>query len=120
MPGTLVVNLGEILQSITGNYLLATPHRVVTTEPRQSAAYFHGPSLDMELAPIELAARFSAAVANSPRHQNTGFMARAEETAAGIGDMRSDHKPAVYGEQLWNYFCRSYPDNVAAHYPDLS
>jgi len=76
VPGTLVVNLGEILQSITGNYLLATPHRVATTQPRQSAAYFHGPSLDMELTPIALDARFGAAVANSPRHQNTGFMAR--------------------------------------------
>lgn len=120
VSGTLVVNLGEILQSITGNYLLATPHRVVTTEPRQSAAYFHGPSLDMELAPIELDRRFAKAVANSPRHRTTGFMARADETAAGIGDMRSSHRPAVYGEQLWNYFCRSYPDNVAAHYPDQS
>jgi len=74
----------------------------------------------MELTPIALDARFGAAVANSPRHQNTGFMARAEETAAGVGDMRSSHKPAVYGEQLWNYFCRSYPNNVAAHYPDLN
>lgn len=119
VPGTLVVNLGEILQSITGNYLLATPHRVVTNEPRQSAGYFHGPSLDMELAPIALPERFANAVANSPRHQSAGFMARAEETQAGVGDMRSDHKPAVYGEQLWNYFCRSYPNNVAAHYPDL-
>ena len=24
----------------------------------------------------------------------------------------------VYGQQLWNYFCRSYPDNVARHHPD--
>ncbi len=120
IPETLVVNLGEILQSITGNYLLATPHRVVTSAPRQSAAYFHGPSLDMELAPIALSEKFTAAVAASPRHQNAGFMARAEETESGVGDMRSAHKPAVYGEQLWNYFCRSYPDNVAAHYPDVS
>ena len=119
VPGALVVNLGEILQSITGNYLLATPHRVIATAPRQSAGYFHGPSLDMELAPIALPEKFATAVANSPRHTNAGFMARAEETEAGIGDMRSNHKPAVYGEQLWNYFCRSYPDNVAAHYPDV-
>lgn len=118
VPGALVVNLCEILQSITGNYLLATPHRVITQTPRQSAAYFHGPSLDMELAPIELPARFVEAVANSPRHHGAGFMARAEETDAGVGDMSSDHRPAVYGEQLWNYFCRSYPDNVEAHYPD--
>lgn len=120
VPDALVVNLGEILQSITGNYLLATPHRVVTNAPRQSAGYFHGPSLDMELATIDLPMRFKQAVANSPRHQSAGFMARAEETVAGVGDMRSAHKPAVYGEQLWNYFCRSYPDNVKAHYPNLN
>ena len=39
-----------------------------------------------------------------------------EETEAGVGDMASHHKPAVYGEQLWNYFSRSYPDNVSKHY----
>ena len=49
VDNTLVVNLGEILQSMTGNYLLATPHRVVASTPRQSAAYFHGPSLEMQL-----------------------------------------------------------------------
>jgi hypothetical protein len=26
---------------------------------------------------------------------------------------------AIYGQQLWNYYVRSYPDNVRAHYPDL-
>ena len=45
-------------------------------------------------------------------------MARKHETEAGVGDMQSDYKPAVYGEQLWNYFSRSYPENVAAHSPD--
>ena len=25
----------------------------------------------------------------------------------------------VYGQQLWNYYLRSYPDNVRAHYPTL-
>lgn len=116
VPGALVVNLGEILQAMTGNYLLATPHRVVASSQRLSAAYFHGPSLDMPLSQIELAPRFASAVANSKRHSSAGFMARKEETATGVGDMRSSYQPGVYGEQLWNYFCRSYPDNVAKHY----
>lgn len=115
---TLVVNLGEILQSMTGNYLLATPHRVVATEQRQSAAYFHGPSLEMKLKPIALDPKFAAAVAESPRHMNAGFMARKEETDAGTGDMQSLHRPEVYGEQIWNYFSRSYPDIVEQHYPN--
>jgi len=120
VENTLVVNLGEILQSMTGNYLLATPHRVVANKPRQSAAYFHGPSLNMPLKPIALAPKFAAAVNQSPRHKNAGFMARKEETEAGTGDMRSLHRPEVYGDQIWNYFSRSYPDIVEKHYPQGS
>jgi isopenicillin N synthase-like dioxygenase len=43
VPDSFVVNLGEMLQAITGNFLVATPHRVITAEPRMSAGYFHGP-----------------------------------------------------------------------------
>ena len=37
----------------------------------------------------------------------------------GVADMASDHHPATYGDQLWNYFARSYPANVEAHYGPL-
>jgi isopenicillin N synthase-like dioxygenase len=118
IPGTFIVNLGEMLQSMTGNYFVATAHRVITAEPRMSAAYFHGPSLDTRLDPIDLDPRFADAVAASARHRSAGFMASADETAAGVSDMASDHHAATYGEQLWRYFVRSYPDNVARHHPD--
>jgi isopenicillin N synthase-like dioxygenase len=118
IPGTFVLNLGEMLQSMTGNYFVATPHRVITVEPRMSAAYFHGPSLDTRLDRIDLAPRFADAVAASPRHASAGFMASAAETDAGVGDMASKRHAATYGEQLWNYFVRSYPDNVARHHSD--
>jgi len=118
IPGTFVVNLGEMLQSMTGNYFVATAHRVITTERRMSAAYFHGPSLDTRLDPIDLDPRFADAVAASPRHAAAGFMASADETDAGVSDMASDHHANTYGEQLWNYFVRSYPDNVARHHAD--
>lgn len=116
-PGAFVINLGEMLQGMTGNYYVATPHRVFTEELRYSAGYFHGPSLATTLDPLPLARSYFEAVAASPRHAGAGFMARKHETEAGVGDMASSYKPAVYGEQLWNYFSRSYPDNVAAHYP---
>ena len=118
VPDSFVINLGEMLQGMTGNYYVATPHRVITTETRYSAGYFHGPSLDTPLTPIGLAPEYAEAVAASPLHANAGFMARKDEIEAGVGDMRSTHRPAVYGEQLWNYFVRSYPDLVAEHYPD--
>jgi isopenicillin N synthase-like dioxygenase len=113
---TFVINLGEMLQGVTGNYLVATPHRVISETERYSTGYFHGPSLDTPLARLPLHQRFAEAVAASPHHADAGFMARKHETESGVGDMRSDHKPATYGEQLWNYFSRSYPENVARHY----
>ena len=118
VPDSLVLNLGEVLQKMTGNYFVATPHRVVTREPRLSAGYFHGPSLNMALDPLPLARRFAEAVACSPRHAGAGFMTQRDETEAGVAPMQSKHHPGTYGEQLWNYFARSYPDNVARHYPD--
>ena len=118
VPGSFVVNLGEMLQSMTGNYFVATPHRVITTEPRLSAAYFHGPSLDTPLDAIHLDRRFAEAVRASPRHLSAGFMASPDETDAGVDDMSSPHRAGTYGQQLWNYFVRSYPDNVARHHPD--
>ena len=71
-----------------------------------------------ELRPLPLDEYYSSAVAASPRHAGAGYMALKHETEAGIGDMRSSHRPAVYGEQLWNYFVRSYPGIVRLHYPD--
>ncbi len=116
IPGALVVNLGEMLQAITGNYLLATPHRVVTQEPRLSLAYFHGPGLDTPLVRLPLAQRFQDKVSASERHTKAGFMARRDETAQGVADMQSSYQAEVYGEQLWNYFERSYPKHVTQHY----
>lgn len=114
---SIVVNLGEMLQSMTGNYLIATMHRVVTTEPRFSSAYFHGPDLRASLQPLELDRRFADAVTASPRHRDAGFMARREELLAGSTGT-SSRSAGVFGEQLWNYYRRSYPELVAQHHPD--
>jgi isopenicillin N synthase-like dioxygenase len=118
VPDAFVVNLGEILQAMTGNYFVATPHRVVTKEERYSVGYFHGPSLQTALEPLNLGKGYRDAVAASPRHAAAGFMASRDETTTGVGDMQGQNRAAVYGEQLWNYFCRSYPDNVRRHYSD--
>lgn len=119
VPDSFVVNLGEMLQAMTGNYFVATPHRVITDEERFSAGYFHGPSLDVELRPIDLPDRFRAAVAASERHRTAGFMASTEATDAGVGDMAGVLSASTYGEQLWNYFRRSYPANMAEHHPGI-
>lgn len=116
VPGSFVINLGEILQSMTGNYLVATPHRVITAEERYSAGYFHGPSLNTPLTRLPLDPRFAAAVEASPHHHDAGFMPTPEEARLGTGAMASAHRPETYGEQLWNYFSRSYADQMQLHH----
>jgi len=117
-PGAFVINIGEMLQSMTGNYLVATTHRVVSHEQRYSSAYFHGPDLRASIEPLALDARFVDAVAASPRHRDAGFMARRDELLAG--DSGTGSRPVSrYGEMLWNYYCRSYPEVVRLHYLDL-
>ncbi len=117
--GALVVNLGEMLQAITGNYFVATSHRVIARDARLSSAYFHGPDLRTCLDPLPLDPSFAAAVAASPRHASAGFMSKRNELLEGAAVTASTSAP-VYGQQLWNYYLRSYPDNVRAHYPDLA
>jgi isopenicillin N synthase-like dioxygenase len=116
VPDSFVLNIGEMLQAMTGNYLVATGHRVITSAPRMSAAYFHGPSLSAPLEPLDLHQRFADAVEASSRHQAAGYMATKEQTDAGVGDMASAVHTDTYGAQLWNYFARSYPEMMQRHY----
>lgn len=114
-PDAIVVNLGEILQSMTGNYFVATNHRVISPAERFTSGYFHGPDLRTRLDPLPLDVRFTEAVAASAHHRSAGFMARRDELLAGRRGLAST-ATETYGEQLWNYFSRSYPDLVARHH----
>ena len=113
-----VVNIGEMLQEMTGNYFVATTHRVIADQSRHSSAWFHGPDLATRLDPLPLDASFGEAVVASPRHAGAGFMARRSEIESGVDGIESRAGAGVYGQQLWNYYCRSYPSNVARHHPD--
>ncbi len=114
--GTFIVNIGEMLQAMTGNYFVACTHRVIASEPRFSSAYFHGPDLRTPLAPLDLPVRFGEAVAASPRHREAGFMRKRDELLDGRDDIGSETAP-VFGQQMWNYYVRSYPEVVEAHFP---
>lgn len=117
IPDAFVINLGEMIQAVTGNYYVATKHRVFSNSERYSLGYFHGPSLDTALTPVDLRADLIDAVNNSPRHRRAGFMATTEDTSSGVAEMAGGLNASTYGEQLWNYFKRSYPDNMKTHYP---
>ena len=73
VEGSYVINLGETLQAMTGNYLVATAHQVITTEERYSAGYFHGPSLDVCLAPLPLDDRYRRGRGRQPPPQQCRF-----------------------------------------------
>ncbi|MBI5088987.1 MAG: isopenicillin N synthase family oxygenase [Actinobacteria bacterium] len=115
----IIVNLGEMLQSMTGNYFVATTHRVIASVERYSSGYFHGPDLTTPLDPLPLGERYARAVAASAHHREAGFMARRDELLSGLRGTGS--APAdTYGQQLWNYFTRSYPDLVRRHHADVA
>ena len=101
---SFVINLGEMLQAMTGNYFIATPHRVATSAPRMSIGYFHGPALETSISRLPLPEEFNQAVSESPRHRNAGFMAPINETETGVAAMQGSLKASTYGDQLWTTF----------------
>jgi len=69
------------------------------------------------LSPLDLHPRFAQEVAASPRHRSAGFMAKRDELLTGLDNIASD-SAQIFGQQMWNYYVRSYPEMVEAHYPD--
>eukprot|EP00929_Paragymnodinium_shiwhaense_P119362 TRINITY_DN91250_c0_g1_i1.p1 TRINITY_DN91250_c0_g1~~TRINITY_DN91250_c0_g1_i1.p1 ORF type:complete len:378 (-),score=60.16 TRINITY_DN91250_c0_g1_i1:81-1214(-) len=116
--GAFVVNLGEALQLMTRNYFIATPHKVHTRRERFSVGFFYGPSLDTDLRPLALAPKFTEAVRASERHRIAGIMPQKEEIEEGVtGSLQGSARHETYGDLLWGYFSRAYPENMAVHYP---
>lgn len=115
IPNAFVINLGEMLQAMTGNYYVATLHRVFTNAERYSIAYFHGPSLDTPLSPALLAPKFIKAVNDSPHHTNAGYMSDGQDKG-GSSDTQEQKDVVAVGDHIWHYLSRSYPDNMKRHY----
>ncbi len=120
LPGSLVVNTGELLQLVTHNYFIATPHRVANRgdEARYSSAFFYSPDLQTRLDPLPIDPALIARAACSPRHRDEGLMASRAELEAGIGGMASHARPEVFGDRYWQRWVRSYPQIARSYYPD--
>lgn len=104
-PGTYVMNLGEMLQSATGGYLRATPHRVQSPPPgteRLSIAYFFHPRLECVFEPIELPPELAA------------------QAHGGQNADPADPVFATFGDNYLKIRLRSHPDVAAAHYADVA
>jgi isopenicillin N synthase-like dioxygenase len=101
--GTLVVNIGEILELASDGYLRATLHRV-TTPPagreRISAAFFLGARLDATVPLLSLPAEL-AALARGPERDPSNPLLRS------------------VGENYLKGRLRSHPDVARRYYADL-
>lgn len=56
IPGTFVINIGDILERITGGLYKSTPHRARNTQgkSRYSVPYFFDPDWDSEIKLLEI------------------------------------------------------------------
>lgn len=104
LPGSFVVNLGEMLQVATHGYYKATVHRVVSPPAgieRFSTIYFFNPRLDATLNPVEL-----------PEHLAAG-------ARGGASDDPSNPILDTFGDNMLKVRLRAHPDVAERHHRDL-
>lgn len=93
VPGSFVVNIGEMLEIATQGYLKATQHRVLSPPAgvdRYSIPFFFGPRLDAVVEPLELPAELAA-------------------NATGVADDPDNPLLAHFGENAVVGWLRSHP-----------
>lgn len=104
MPGSLVLNIGEMLQIATDGYLRATKHRVVSPPARHerlSVAYFFNPRMETTFDTIPLPPELAA------------------EATGGQNHRPGDPVFSNYGDNWLKFRIRAHPDVAAIHHPDL-
>lgn len=110
IEGTLVVNLGEMLQLATHGYYLATVHRVLSlpgTRSRYSIPFFFNPRLDAEAKSIDIKS------ITSKEWRDTTTKG-GESTHGGRNKLH-----LVFGINTFKSFVRSHPQVAMRHHPDL-
>jgi len=103
VPGTLVINLGEVLEVLSQGYLRANIHRVISPPQRRdrlSIAFFLSPRLDAELPPLALPADLAAQARGVDRDPRNPLIAHT-------------------GRNLLKGRLRSHPDVAERHYADV-
>ncbi|MFT3987910.1 isopenicillin N synthase family dioxygenase [Aestuariivirga sp.] len=103
VPGTFIVNIGELLEMASGGYLRANVHRVVSPPEggdRLSVAFFLGARLDSTVPVLDLPI----------------------DLAAHVRGVTQDAQNPLFREVAKNYLksrLRSHPDVARAHHADL-
>ena len=109
IPGTLVVNLGEMAELVSGGALVASTHRVLPpsgSAPRISIPVFFNPSLSAVVTPVELSESLQACV-------------EARRDAVAMDGTADNRIVPVYGENWVKGFARSQPAWFQRHLPDV-
>jgi isopenicillin N synthase-like dioxygenase len=112
IAGSLVVNLGEMLQLCTQGYLLATPHRVRNTaasRSRYSIPYFWNPRLDYSVELIDLPDEL---VWRRPAESRSFRSTGSHEGRNQVYE--------CYGANAFKSYARSHPKVMEAHHSDLN
>jgi isopenicillin N synthase-like dioxygenase len=103
IPGTFVVNIGELFEMASNGYLRATMHRVITPPAgaeRISIPFFFGACLDATIPLLKLP----------------------PELAAGVRGLSQDPMNPLFrdvGKNQLKSRLRSHPDVAARHHGDL-
>ncbi|MHA7275784.1 isopenicillin N synthase family dioxygenase [Arthrobacter sp. Hz1] len=104
VPGTFVVNIGEMLELATNGYLKATLHRVISPGARTdriSLPFFYNPALDATMPALQMSAEFHA-------------------EAQGLSvDPTNSPILETYGDNALRYRLRAHPNVAALHHADL-
>ena len=103
VPGSFVVNIGEMLEYATQGYLRATNHRVFSPrapQDRISIPFFFNPALDARLPLLELPPELAA-------------------RARGVEQDPSNPIHALYGENALKSRLRAHPDVAERWHSDL-
>jgi len=108
IPGTYVMNLGQMMQAASNGYLRATPHRVESPpngKERLSLAYFFNPRLEAVFAPVQL-----------PHHLQSQLTQANRQVEAPLAN---DPVHATFGDNTLKIRLRAHPDVAARHYGDM-
>jgi isopenicillin N synthase-like dioxygenase len=93
-PGTLVVNIGEILEFATRGYYAATPHRVVSgSQSRISIPFFLNPALETRVEPLKTFTDHTLRWSVPPEFQDGTHVHRVFSTPREAA--------FVYGDEEW-------------------
>ena len=106
VPGTYVMNLGQMMQAASNGYLRATPHRVQSPPAgaeRLSLAYFFNPRLEAVFAPVELPEELRSELADNNI----------------TPPLEDDPVFATFGDNTLKIRLRAHPDVAARHYGDM-